>query len=201
MAKHTQVEDTTTAEVSDRSQAISGPSSDLSSSIWLDMRSEKLGYLDAQPKRFSLSDSAAAASSGNANDAPLSIRTSVNTESANFNSSLPNIDFFDSTATGGATEEMDSEEAGASGDPMSGINSGDTMGGTTSGDTMGADTSGDEHMGGIAGATSGDTMGADTSEEPMVGATSGGEIGGVTSIESRQSAAASGLYGNPSRVQ
>lgn len=183
MAKHTQVEDTTTAEVSDRSQAISGPSSDLSSSIWLDMRNEKPGYLDAQPKRFSLSDSAAAASSGNANDAPLSIRTGVNTESANFNSSLPNIDFFDSTATGGATEEMDSEEAGASGDPMSGIKSGDTMGGTTSGDTMGADTSGDEHMGGIAGATS------------------GGEMGGVTSIESRQSAAASGLYGNPSRVQ
>jgi len=192
MAKHTQVDDTTKAEVSGRSQAISGPSSDLSSSIWLDMRSEKPGYLDAQPKRFSLSDSAAAASSGNANDAPLSMRTGVNTESANFNSSLPNIDFFDSTATGGATEEMHSEEAGASGDPMSGINSGDTMG---------TDTSGDEHMGGIAGATSGDTMGADTSEDPMVGATSGGEMGGVTSIESSQSTAASGLYGNPSRVQ
>ena len=97
MANHPQVDSTAKADTSDRSQAINGSSSELSSSTWLDMRSAS-GYLDAQPQRFALYDSAASSNSAaNASDAPLTIRTGVATDGASSNAySLPQIDFFDS---------------------------------------------------------------------------------------------------------
>lgn len=99
MANHPQADSTAKGDTSDRSQAISGPSTELSSSIWLGMRNEKSGYLDAQPQRFALADSGVSANSSKASDAPLTIRTGVATDGASSNpNSLPNIDFFDSAA-------------------------------------------------------------------------------------------------------
>jgi len=97
MANHPQADSTAKGDTSDRSQAISGPSSELSSSTWLDMRSAS-GYLDAQPQRFTLYDSAASSNSAaNASDAPLTIRTGVASDGTSPNTySLPQIDFFDS---------------------------------------------------------------------------------------------------------
>lgn len=97
MANHPQVDSTAKADSSDISQAINGSSSELSSSTWLDMRSAS-GYLDAQPQRFTLYDSAASTNSAaNASDAPLTIRTGVATDGASSNTYLlPQIDFFDS---------------------------------------------------------------------------------------------------------
>jgi hypothetical protein len=99
MANHSQVDSTAKGDSSDRSQAIYGSSSELSSSTWLDMRSAS-GYLDAQPQRFSLYDSAVSTNSAaNASDAPLTIRTGGARDGASSApSSLPNIEFFDSAA-------------------------------------------------------------------------------------------------------
>ncbi|MBP9089611.1 hypothetical protein KBI23_01190 [bacterium] len=96
MANHPQFDATTKADLSDRSQAISGPSSDLSSLVWQDMRSEKSGYLDAQPKRFSLSDNTPSSTSKSGTDSAFSIRSGVCNDSTQPSSNaLPNIEFFD----------------------------------------------------------------------------------------------------------
>jgi hypothetical protein len=111
MANHPQADSTAKGDSSDRSQAIYGSSSELSSSTWLDMRSAS-GYLDAQPQPFSLYDSTAQANSSNASDAPLIIRTGVATDGARSNPySLPKIDFFDSAAPTSEKAQADGIEA------------------------------------------------------------------------------------------
>ena len=96
---------TTKAEVADRSQAISSSNQELSSSIWEGMRTPA-NQLDAQPQRFSLSDTNNNNSASSA-DAPLSIRTGVNRGTE----SLPAVEFFDSAATGGGQGAKPSDSA------------------------------------------------------------------------------------------